>query len=475
MKYYLSNVIFIVFLLIPTSHDVHGQSRELQEQIVIDLDEIKNNGTRTEIQRYTGYEELLTRYLTLPYDISANTAKQGRYFDIGFLLLALFPIALLTLTYRRKKIFYSSILLIILYIGLCFDTSFVNVDQQGAIEKRSDAWLDSNIFDNATIDQKLLIHIYDFTSTLAKPITKALEYFSSNQDHISYPILSLLCLGLILTTKLKFPQNGKLSTIFIVSIVFFFLWLFLSGGIIWYGLFVLIISLGLTFSLIKNHVGKNESIKNLLTIIVWATVVLWVVLSFGARISNISPLATDDAKGIDIVNPSLVFYTTGLHTANRSRANIYRNIGVALDQINRNDELIYQVGTSMTFEIKNSSKRCYQDNVLSNFHLLFSKYKKFDILDEMLKASKFKYIIVDLYTYTLDKTPEQSLVKKFQLFINSLHESKGLKLLATDRQLEIVKYSGDVFLLNHLFPKQDPSISKVNIKEHGSYAIFEIL
>ena len=70
-------------------------------ELSIDLDQIENDGKRIEIERYIGYEDLLSRYLTLPYDVSANTSNQGRFFDIGYVIFAITPIALLFLTYRK--------------------------------------------------------------------------------------------------------------------------------------------------------------------------------------------------------------------------------------------------------------------------------------------------------------------------------------------------------------------------------------
>ena len=78
------------------------------------------DGRREEIQRYFGYEDLLFRFTTLPYDASQNTNQVGRFVDIGYLLLTLFPVIILGLTYRNRRLFYSLVVLFITYLGSCF-------------------------------------------------------------------------------------------------------------------------------------------------------------------------------------------------------------------------------------------------------------------------------------------------------------------------------------------------------------------
>ena len=101
-KWFLLLMVAVQSIVIP----LHGQDSQLgDDPVIIDLEQIDNNSERVEIQRYFGYENLLFSYLTLPYDISMST-RQGRYFDIGYLIFALFPLAFLAIVYRRQKAFY---------------------------------------------------------------------------------------------------------------------------------------------------------------------------------------------------------------------------------------------------------------------------------------------------------------------------------------------------------------------------------
>ncbi len=470
------SLIFLIKLVLCTClmPSFAQQSLE-QENIVIDINEIDNDNERTEIQRYTGYEELLTRYITLPYDVSANTSRQGRYFDIGYLLFALFPIALLILTYKKKFLFYTILISSLIYLGICFDTTYVNVENNIALERRSEAWFTTDAIENATFIQTSLVHTYDLLASIAFPFIKTLESISGTDDHISYPLLSLLFILSILLFAKLLPNRSKGSVLSIITTIFFFLWLLFSGGIIWYGLLLIPILFGCSFFVLNRYANVHAKQSSLFKAIIIIPCVLWMTLAYAARVSNIDSQTVTENLGKSIINPSLVFYSTGVHSAAQSRALIYNGIGAALDEINDNDELIYQVGTSMAFEINNSTTRCIKDNLLQSIYWLVNQYKRMDILDEFLKASEIKYVIVDLYTYTLDKTPEKSLTKKFQLFVNAIQESPGLRLMATDRQLEIKKYSGEVITTYAVFPGDDPAISQVNLKSHGSYAIFEVL
>ena len=97
----------------------------LSSQEVIDnVEELsQQDGRREEIQRYFGYEDLLFRFTTLPYDASQNTNQVGRFVDIGYLLLALFPVIILGLTYRNRRLFYGLTALFIVYLACLLCTS----------------------------------------------------------------------------------------------------------------------------------------------------------------------------------------------------------------------------------------------------------------------------------------------------------------------------------------------------------------
>ncbi len=469
--------IFCFLCIAFISSDLYGQDTDQNENpYSINLDEIDNDSRRIEIQRYFGYEDLLSRYLTLPYDISSNTSNQGRYFDIGFLLMILLPLSLLVITYKQPRLFYSVLIILILYLAFSFNYSFINVNGVGPASFSSDTW---NIVGAAPMKsnyQSLLITIYESAGIIAFPIVQLVKSVSGQTDHVTYIILFTLFAGLILFATRALKWDLKWSIISVVLIAFGFLWLILSGGIIWYGFFILPLAYAVAFRAFRTLRSENSPVFSFLGMIALACISFWTLLSYSARISNLDVIRPSSADmGKAIINPQLVYYTTGIHTPNESRNALYRRNSNVFDIINSNNELIYQVGTSMAFEIKNNPYRIYQDNTLIDFYNLINVYRDKNTVIEVMKTSGYKYIIVDLFTHTLDKTPEQSLVKKYQLFLNALYDNPGVRLLATDRIIELSDSNGQVQLVNNVFNPPDMSNLNIRIRDFGSYAVYEII
>ena len=466
----------LIGLLLASVSPVEALSEPLQNQdpIVIDLREIENDGKRVEVQRYIGYENLLFRYLTLPYDVSTNTSNQGRYFDIGYVILAIFPIALLLFYYRNKKVFYTSLVLLLLYLGICLSYSFVNIKGQGPIYTNSENWTSLTHSETRTSLQSLLVALYDAGQFITSPVRSLIDNISGESDHLTYPLLFVLLLTFVFIITRTARDKKQWTTLLLISGMFFFLWLLLSGGIIWYGFLLIPIFLAIGIKVLTSNTSRNViALKPFL--IVLAPVVIWIFCSFSARVGGIDVFTPEADKGKGIVDSKLIYYSTALHSEKEAVNLVYNRVGNAIDKINADDGLIYQVGTSMAFDIKNNPSRVFQDNVLTTFFQILNKYRNNKIITDVLKASGFRYIIVDLYTQTLDKTPEKSLTKKYQLFLSALYESKNINLLATDRIIDVQTSQGQSLTVNDVFVRNYSSEDKVNIRNHGSYAIYEIL
>ena len=86
---------------------------------------------------------------------------------------------------------------------------------------------------------------------------------------------------------------------------------------------------------------------------------------------------------------------------------------------------------------------------------------------EAFKANGFRYIVLDLYTYTLDQTPEKSLVDKYRRFMRFLfNHPNHFELIATDR---LVRYSKGQGPVAGVFPGPDGQIVR-----HGAMAVYRI-
>ena len=450
-------------------------SQENQD-LTINLDKIKNAGKRVEVQRYIGYEDLLARYTTLPYDVSANTSNQGRYFDIGYAIMALFPIALLVLLYRRKKAFYLCMLFLILYLSFVFNYSFVNIDGVGPVYPYNDNWEISSTSDTRTPVQVFITSVYRIAHQISSPILSVVKSLSTEKDRITYFILFLLFCAAIFFSKKVFSTNKKWNGLLVCTIGYSFLWMILSGGIIWYGFLILPLAYVFIMRALNGPNSEKKIPASISSIILILALSPWILMSYVSKVGNESfPSSNMTQFGKNIIHPQLSYYTTGINNYEEVRDMIYRNNFGMFDQINSNNDLIFQVGTSMTFEIRNNPYRCFQDNTLNDFFkLLESEKDKVRLMDHLRNAG-YRYIIVDLFTHTLDKTPERSLVKKYQLFLNTIYQNPRVRLMATDRVVQVRSNNGEVTLYNDVFGQSASQGDHVSIRDFGSYAVYEII
>ena len=83
-----------------------------------------------------------------------------------------------------------------------------------------------------------------------------------------------------------------------------------------------------------------------------------------------------------------------------------------------------------------------------------------------MKASNFKYLIVDLNTPSIDQTPNKTLTTKYNNLIDFVTNNPKVKLLATDR---IVSRVDNGKQQNYY------GLSGGTIALNGRYAIFELI
>lgn len=465
MKNNYAGFFLVLFLLL----NIVSQAQEsVNPNQIIRLDEISNDGKREEIQRYFGYENMLCGYTTLPYDISMSTNQQGRFVDVGFPLFIILPLIFLGYYYKRNSVFFSAIVVFILYLSLCFSFSFIFDMNRVAYRPQLDNWQNFQSAGHLIPGMDFLWLIYSSAFWLAKPIVQLSESISGASDNITYPLYILfLLLGSLQILRGRFSDPIKI--ILFLFFNYFILWLLLSGGIVWYGFLIVPLGLGI----ILYYLQKTSKDKNLyMNFSRWSikfTLFVWIFLAISSRISNINILYLSNKNylGTSIIDGNLLPYSLGMIDAQKAREQSYKQIGTALETLNESDAIIYQVGTSFTFEIKNNTTRVFADNLLISFFHIFNKYREKETIIDVFRASNVKYIIVDLYTHTLDKTPEKSLENKFKLFLNTLYQNPKIRLLATDRIISRPDANGNQVRSNEVFG--------TNIVEYGSYAIYEII
>ena len=430
--------------------------------------EIVNDSKREEIQRYFGYELLLYRYLSLPYDVSINTNQTGNFVDIGFLYLFFIPVLLLL--YARKRIMYylaGILTILLLWIvstsnGFIYSNSFQKIDSS---HQGLDAYLNAVSFSSEPFTH-LVAYMYKFSLLLYAPLLQFGEAVSGDEDYITYPFIFLFFLTVSAILSKKAVASSLTRKIFQVFLwVYSFYWFAFSGGIIWYGYILLIAGLFFIYYSIEDL--DNTSHKNVLKKAFVSLGFIWLIMTAGLRTSDIQPGMGEMFFAKGLFNP--VYYDFASKKVSKRQATdlIYSDVSQAFDQINRDkNSLVWRIGTPFSYFVENNNTRVIQDNQLGMFYRLLTQYPDKLELTTVLKASNIRYLFVDLNTHTIDYTPDKSLTSKFTLLLNFVINNPDLQLLATDRVVVKTDPSG-----NRVFVKD---IMGEEIYQGGRYAIYRI-
>jgi len=427
-----------------------------------------NNTLREEIQRYMGYEALPARYLSLPYDTSMNTNVPGGFVDITFILLAFIPIFFL-LGYLDKPLKGITFMVFsFLLLLLSIPNSKLVGDKLQVINTPAalNEYINTISFNDAPIGY-IIARIQHFFNILYQPLESLFASTSGEKDVYTYPLLIILFIAASFPLQKRmehFSARKKAGFNFIY--IFSFFWLVLTAGIIWYG--YLMIALGLlvlTFGL-DRYSQEPTKLKKYTTYGMYSMLVVWFVLMIVLRISNFTLTSSPDiAKRL--FDPSIVNYQSGRIQNDQVMDKFFPGLGNALDVINKDeDALVYRVGTVFQFFIKKNDSRVLMDNQLGIYNNLNKAYPDKNTLAGVLHASGYRYILVDLMTHTIDKTPEQSLTKKFNTFLNFIYQNPRLELMATNRVVKITRNDGGPSNVREVFGEQ--------IINHGTFAIYRI-
>lgn len=443
MKISKNYLLLFIFLILSTS-------------VICQESEITSDPKREEIQRYFGYEALLPGYLTLPVDISMNTNERGYFLDIGFLFIILFPLLILKRLRSANKFYLIFTICFLIGVqSLYVNSSFImSKDSTKIIHGQISNYTEQN----SNIFETTLAQFYIGNNAIGEQLNNFLLKFTGLQDHITYPTLVfLLIILIVLISKLNLSKGNELLATILV--VYGFFWLVLSSGIIWYGYLLFPILLLIILSNIKGKVTKY---------FIAGSISVWVCISLVSRISFITPFyQSKENLGKYIINPMLAKRSLGLVTTSELLETIHPGLNVIQQRINsENESLVLKIGTTLNYFILDNPSRIFQDNQLESFSNYDLYFKNNSDINIALKETGFKYMLIDLNTHTVDRTPEQTLKKKFARLLQYLQSNNGLKLLGTDRIVESTTSQGSKSYIYGINGK---------IYQPGSYAVFEIL
>lgn len=363
-----------------------------------------SQGVREELTRYLGYEGGAARYLSLPYDVTmrANVPDGNLGTDPGFLALMLLP--LLMLTIGRASFWFN--LAGVMLAGLFWLLSVGSLAAQGKETLFSGV---GNSFP-ATALWNLLSGQSELWSVLIATALMTLVWM------IHRPALSLASL------------EGKIIIAF--SATFGMFWLLFGSGVAWYGLSVLALVPPMAMIHLRDTGLYADKVVRVSVGVALGT---WLLIATGLRLTDFEPVEA----GVSGPYPAtLMPYMSGEEDGQQTfRRVLNPAMAKAIETINSDPEArVLRVGTQITYFISANDKRVFEDNQLDYFaHLSQGGFQRG--ITRRLLRSEFKYIVVDLNTAALDRTPEQSLRQKFQNLMDYLTNSPSLKLIATDRMV----------------------------------------
>lgn len=461
-------LVLSVLILSSLCADVQAQANA---QNNTDPQEINNDSKREEIQRYFGYELLLYRYLSLPYDVSVNNNQQGNFVDIGILYLLFIPVLILVFA-RNRRWLYPIILLYLLFTWIISTSNaFLFSSSRGKVLTESQAL--QNYLKNVSFSDEPFAHmlgyLYKLSLTLYIPFAEIGLGLSGDKDAITYPVIFSLFIVMSLVLSKVLTSFSVKSRYFIIFFwIYSFYWLAFSGGIIWYGYILLLTGLLLIGMLIAKLRDRGDKWGGLLKKAFIVLGSIWATLAIAMRTSDIQPMMDQKYFAKAMFNPVFYDYASGKIDRDQSLDIIYADVSKAFNRINKDTSaLVLRVGTSFSYFIDNNHKRIIQDNQLGLFHEIKKRYPDNLQLVDVLKASNIKYIMLDLNTASIDYTPDKSLTMKYREVLGFVLNNPYLKLLATDRVVGNRDASGDIMYSRRMFGEE--------IFQFGRYAIFEII
>lgn len=419
---------------------------------------------REEIQRYLGYESGLLLYASLPYDLTMNTnILKSQYIDIGLLFLALFPILLLM---GGDKRIWHNLVLIAVSIGLLL-LGIWTIEKQEGVDSIREKLLVGTIPAYENFANGIWTTLNKAQLALAAPLSPVFQAFS-NMSFL-FVVIGVLILAALLGWILKsrwsgYGDNLKHLLIFLMS--FGGLWLLIGSGIPWYGFPMLAV---LVVYLVYAALDSTFSYRSLTTWAVGLSLFGYVLLSY--TLVFISTLQPSKNAGLIYQEPVLRSFAEGLdRTETLSSFKPY--LGEAIEYINQDAaDKVYRVGTFFNYHIDFNDRRVLEDNQLGKYDDLTRNLEEEDQFLDLLKANGFRYILFDMNTASLDRTPEQTLTEKTRRFTQMLFTSPKVRLIFTDNVVK-GEQGETVPLGKHMIPGRAGIRGETVYR--GSYLLFEL-
>lgn len=458
-----------------TSKDDKKQSSKSNDFTSTEKEQnLMGDAKREELQRYLGYEGGFWLYASVPFDATFNINIQGlRHQDIGFLFLAFLPLLLLGWVGKRGVVAHIVVVgMGIIWLSACF----------WSLTEASD-WV-SHIESSAKLQQK---YYAPDAGILALVWASAQQPFIwmggqlagffaaiSEWPFIVYlPISLLLLIGLVQVVRRRASSwLPAFKHVGVVAVAFAWLWLFFGNAIVWYALPLWVLLL----LLLTYYYQETKTLAG----VRGANPIQWGVgFLFLAHFSIFVPVAfSSGAVGAPsnfLFNWPMITYLSKSDVSERDALKMFAPTVHTITQVINQDRnaKVYRINSYMQFHIDNNDRRVYEDNQLGRFDQITSQLAQKSDFFEVLKANGIRYIVYDINSPSLDQTPEKSLRRKCQTFLELATSTPAVELLTTDNYIENNATGQPLQLPNGQTAKVSPGLMGKTLVP-GSIALFRI-
>lgn len=432
----------------------------------------RNTGIEEEIQRYLGYEDKLPKYLSIPYDVTFGTNNSKRGNNVGFLFFLFLPILLLLRNGKSKV----SLPKAIVYMSGLFTVLMLSVIS--TLRSSNYSSMDDYVLNELNPSSTFSTEFISSFSTMVLSAMYSLAGFFNGiyvlLEHLPFSatfiLLSILAGAIFYYYRGESvdeeSKEGELSyrIVVVFTICFGSLWFWFGNAINYYGLTMWILLTVIIAYWIQNTRSKDGMQSNFL--FTWSSAIVMIYL-IASLFLVFSPQDGNWRNSKMLYNLPFLYQGVSDLTADQAMDRVMPTISNFRKAIKLNPSgKIYRVGTFLNYHIPNNMDRVVEDNQLNLFGKVASWLVDPTDYVKILKLKGVRYILFDLKVASIDKTSEQTLVGKSELFVKVLNRAPEIKLLYTDR----IVIATD--------PKTGAKVEKNDlagsIKESGTFAIFEI-
>jgi hypothetical protein len=432
---------------------------------------VLSGGQREEIKRYIGYEQGLPLYLSLPYDLTINTnVLLLKFVDIGFWYLLI----LVVLLYSRR-LWRNLLLLAALSLLWAFSVyslyAVYNLPVESAVR--------------GSIGQLMANHQGIWAAPLGA-VFAAVQLFFLRLGLFLHGVYDWLAswpfrtvFGFLLAAAALFyallrerlaAMSGHFKGMLSLAFSFAFFWVLLGNAIPWYAFPVLALLL-VFFAYFLRHPDRlaSPALTGYSRYWLWSTLGLYLLLCFSLRFIN-----TLQPKGSEqlLFQKPFIQFATEYQGKEQIYASFIPMMGETIRAVNADLEgKVYRVGTFFNYHIRYNDQRVLEDNQLERYAQISAALERKEEFLEVLKENGFRYVLFDLKTGTIDRTPEQSLRRKAQEFLGILLQSGQARLLSSDNLVE--DPGGSSVRIGSSLVQAKPGFGERVIYQ-GTYALFEL-